>query len=227
MNAAPLIDIRGLTVERDGRRILDELELRLSPSERLAITGAIGSGKSTLLIALLGLLPHRVRHFRMLGTDCAQDRDFVALRGPVGLMFQDPDDQLLCPTVVEDVEFGPLNQGATRRQARARAEAALERVGLALLAGRPIHALSGGEKRLAALAGLLAMQPRVLLLDEPTVSLDPDTASRIVDVLEGTRLPMIIATHDLACVSRLVTRVAALRDGRLHPVPVATSERTR
>lgn len=217
MNQAALIDVRGLAVERDGQTILGGLSLQLQPAERLVVTGPVGSGKSTLLLALLGLLPYRAESLHILGVECRREADFVPLRGPVGLLFQDPDDQLLCPTVLEDVEFGPLNRGAAVPAAHAMAQAALARVGIGHLAARPVHALSGGEKRLVALAGLLAMQPRILLLDEPTASLDTQSVNRVIDVLEGTGLPMIIATHDPLCASRLASRTLALADGRILP----------
>ena len=143
--------------------------------------------------------------------------DFAPLRGPVGLLFQDPDDQLLGPTVLEDIEFGPLNLGWDAARAHDAADAALAQVGLAQLHDRPVHELSGGEKRLVALAGLLVMAPRLLLLDEPTVGLDERTAAQVVEVLRASGVSMLIATHDPRCVERLATRSAVLQDGRLQP----------
>jgi cobalt/nickel transport system ATP-binding protein len=159
------------------------------------------------------LLDHQAGRIELLGTHCKTENDFVPMRGKVGLLFQDPDDQLIGPTVLEDVEFGPLNLGWDAHQAHHAADEALDRVGLMHLADRPIHELSGGEKRLVALAGLLAMQPTVLLLDEPTVSLDSETSSRIIDILLASKLSMLIATHDPICLERLATRGASLENG--------------
>jgi cobalt/nickel transport system ATP-binding protein len=217
VNRAPLIEARGLTVGRDGRVVLRDVGLDLAPGERLFIAGPIGAGKSTLLLALIGLLPRQSGRVRLFGATCDDEADFAPLRGPVGLLFQDPDDQLLGPTVLEDVEFGPLNRGAGAAQAHGAAHAALCQVGCEHLQARPVHALSGGEKRLVALAGLLAMQPRVLLLDEPTAALDAEAAQRVTDVLAATALPMIVASHDEACAARLATRRLRLVDRGLRP----------
>jgi cobalt/nickel transport system ATP-binding protein len=221
-----LLEARGLTVRRGERTVLLAVDLELAPGERVFIDGASGAGKSTLLHALLGLVVPAGGSLRLLGRPCVSERDFAAVRGQLGLLFQDPDDQLLGPTVFEDAEFGPLNLGLTPVQAHAAAHRALVQVGIEHLAARPVHELSGGEKRLAALAGVLAMQPRALLLDEPTTGLDTAAATRLLDVLAATGLPMLVATHDAACVARLATRVLALADGRLaarpgsHPVSV-------
>jgi cobalt/nickel transport system ATP-binding protein len=215
VTAAPLVEARALAVARDGRAVLREVDLTLADGERVFIDGPIGAGKSTLLLALIGLLPRQAGSVRLFGRPCDGESDFAPLRGPVGLLFQDPDDQLLGPTVLEDVEFGPLNRGADAQQAHRAAEAALQHVACGHLLSRPVHALSGGEKRLVALAGLLAMQPRVLLLDEPTAALDADAARRVTDALAATGLPMIVASHDAACAARLATRRLTLADGRL------------
>jgi len=210
-----LAAVRRLTVERAGRRVLDGVDFTLAAGERLLIDGASGAGKSTLLLALLGFLPRSGGCIELLGRACAVERDFAALRGPVGLLFQDPDDQLLGPTLVEDVEFGPLNLGLNPRAAHAAARDALCRLGIDALAERPVHELSGGQKRLAAVAGVLAMRPRVLLLDEPTAGLDEDAAMRLLATLADTGLPMIVASHDPLCRRQLATRALVLRDGAL------------
>ncbi|MFO0146433.1 MAG: energy-coupling factor ABC transporter ATP-binding protein [Betaproteobacteria bacterium] len=210
-----LLQAEALVVARGERRVLDGVSLAVAPGERVFIDGASGAGKSTLPHALLGLVPLGGGAVHLLGQRCAQERDFAPLRGAVGLLFQDPDDQLLGPTVFEDVEFGPLNLGLARAQAHQAAHAALARVGIEHLHARPVHELSGGEKRLAALAGVLAMQPKLLLLDEPTSGLDDDASALVLEVLAGTGLPMLAATHDARCVARLATRVLRLRDGRI------------
>lgn len=207
---APLLEVDRLGVHRGGRPVLRELSLRLAAGERLLVQGASGAGKTTLLHALLGFVA-ATGDVRWFGRPMGSERDFAAVRGPVGLLFQDPDDQLLGPTVLEDVMFGPLNLGRPPAGARARAVQVLAGLGIADLAGRPVFELSGGEQRLAALAGVLAMDPRVLLLDEPTTGLDEDAAARVLDALAGSGLPMIVASHDPACGRRLATRTLALQ----------------
>jgi cobalt/nickel transport system ATP-binding protein len=213
----PLLQADDLSVARGDRRVLDGVSLRVTAGERVFIDGASGAGKSTLLHALLGFVPRSGGSVHLLGQPCMQERDFAPLRGRVGLLFQDPDDQLLGPTVFEDVEFGPLNLGLPPVEAHQAAHGALARVGIDHLESRPVHELSGGEKRLAALAGVLAMQPHVLLLDEPTTGLDEVASTRVLEVLAATGLSMLVATHDAQCVARLATRVLTLRDGRLSP----------
>jgi cobalt/nickel transport system ATP-binding protein len=221
-----LLQADALTVARGERRVLDGVSLAVAAGERVFIDGASGAGKSTLLHVLLGFVPRIAGTVRLLGQPCALERDFAPLRGPVGLLFQDPDDQLLGPTVFEDVEFGPLNLGLPPVEAHRAAHAALARVGIDHLEGRPVHELSGGEKRLAALAGVLALQPCVLLLDEPTTGLDEAASTRVLDVLAATGLPMLVATHDAQCVARLATRMLTLRDGQLAPTPSHSAARS-
>jgi cobalt/nickel transport system ATP-binding protein len=212
-----VIEVAGLAVERAGRSVLAGIDFHLDEGERLLIDGASGAGKSTLLHALLGFVERRGGRINLLGQPCGSEREFAALRGSVGLLFQDPDDQLIGPTVFEDVEFGPLNLGLDPHDAHRRAHASLERIGVAHLSERPVHELSGGEKRLAALAGVLAMQPSVLLLDEPTSGLDASAAERVVAALRAVELSLIVASHDPLCRQRLATRELVLRDGRLVP----------
>jgi cobalt/nickel transport system ATP-binding protein len=212
-----VIAAHALSVARGARAVLHDIGFELAPGERLLIDGDSGAGKSTLLHALLGFVPRTQGRIALFGRDCVTEHDFAPMRGPVGLLFQDPDDQLLGPSVFEDVEFGPLNLGVEPHEAHQRAHAVLARVGIEPLSARPVHELSGGQKRLAALAGVLAMQPRVLLLDEPTAGLDEGAAVRVLDALMATALPMIIASHDPLCRTRLASRSLQLRDGRLQP----------
>lgn len=212
-----IVAVEQLSVVRGTRTVLDDVGFALAPGERLLIDGDSGAGKSTLLHALLGFVPRRRGRIALFSRDCVTEHDFAPMRGPIGLLFQDPDDQLLGPSVFEDVEFGPLNLGVEPHEAHQRAHAVLARVGIEHLSARPVHELSGGEKRLAALAGVLAMQPRVLLLDEPTAGLDESAATRVLEALLATALPMIVASHDPLCRTRLAMRSLQLRDGRLGP----------
>jgi cobalt/nickel transport system ATP-binding protein len=213
-----LLRMQNVSVRRADRAILDDINLHLDAGERVVIRGAIGSGKTTLLLAALGLLPHESGTIELLGSRCRSEKEFALRRAEIGLLFQDPDDQLLGPTVLEDIEFGPLNLGWTAQRAHHAADIALAKVGLAHLAERPVHEISGGEKRLVALAGLLAMAPKVLLLDEPTVSLDEPSAQQILDILIDSGLSMLIATHDPFCIDSLATRCVVLQNGRIQSI---------
>jgi cobalt/nickel transport system ATP-binding protein len=213
-----LLQMDGVAVRRSARPVLEGVDLRLEQGERVAVVGAVGAGKSTLLLTAMGLLAHGSGDIGLLGRPCRSEADFAPLRGPVGLLFQDPDDQLIGPTVLEDIEFGPLNLGWTAARAHDAADAALAQVGLAHLHDRPVHELSGGEKRLVALAGLLVMSPRLLLLDEPTVSLDDASAAQILGILRASGVSMLIATHDPRCIESLATRSVMLQGGKLQPL---------
>lgn len=217
MTRPALLTMRNVALRRSGRSVLEGVDLDVREGERVVILGGIGAGKTTLLMAALGLLPHDAGEIGLLGQACRSEADFAPLRGAVGLAFQDPDDQLIGPTVLEDVEFGPLNLGWDARRAHAAAHDALAQVGVEGLADRPVHELSGGEKRLVALAGLLAMSPRLLLLDEPTASLDERSAQQLLQILRSSGLSMLVATHDPHCVERLGTRCVRLEGGLIRP----------
>ncbi len=213
----PLFDLADVTVERAGRRVLDRVCLRLEAGERLALIGANGAGKTTLLRTLVGLERPTAGRIVAFGAERKIEKDFREVRALAGYLFQDPDDQLFSPTVIEDVAFGPLNLGLTPRDAVARAEATLDRLGLAPLARRITHRLSGGEKRLVALAGVLAMTPRVLLLDEPTNALDETRLETLSQILAGLDVAMVIVSHDRRFLERHATRAVVLADGHLAP----------
>jgi len=214
---SPLFLLESLSVTRGGRTVLDRLSLRLDPGERLALVGANGAGKTTLLRTLVGLERPTAGTLTAFGAPRRRERDFHEVRRRAGLLFQDPDDQLFAPTVIEDVAFGPLNLGLPPEAARQRAEDTLARFGLAALRDRITHHLSGGEKRLVSLAALLAMRPEVLLLDEPGNALDRDHGSRLEEVLASLDLAMVIVSHDDRLLARLATRAVVLRDGALIP----------
>lgn len=197
------------------RPLLESINLDLLPGERLGLCGANGSGKSSLLHLLLGLERADSGAIHLLGRKCTEEVDFRPLRGQIGLMFQEPDDQLFCPTVEEDVAFGPLNLGYKHRQVHALVGEVLDELRLTHLASRPIHHLSGGEKRMVALAGLLVMQPKVLLLDEPTSGLDADAQALVTHALLSLPQAMIVVSHDAGFLRRVTTRRLALRDGVL------------
>jgi cobalt/nickel transport system ATP-binding protein len=192
------------------RPVLRNLALRIASGERVAIVGGNGAGKTTLLRALMGLHPVDGT-LTVGGRRITRAEDAVA--AGVGLVFQNPDDQLFGATVGEDVLFGPRNQRLDDAAACERRDAALEQLGIAALAARPIEELSFGEKKRACLAGLLAMRPKLLLLDEPTAGLDPLAEAALVALLRGLDATLVVATHAVDVVPRLCDRVIVLAGG--------------
>lgn len=218
---APLLRFADVTFAYDAQRpLLVDLCLELAAGERLSLIGGNGSGKTTLLHLAVGLLKPRAGTVLAFGRARRHERDFVEVRQRIGLLFQDADDQLFCPTVIDDVAFGPLNLGHDRRTARAIAERTLADLGIAELADRLPHHLSGGEKRLVTLAAVLAMRPEALLLDEPTLGLDEAAEARLLDLLLGLPQAMLIVCHDRAVRRRLATRAVRLIDGKARDCPV-------
>lgn len=197
--------------------VLKGADMRLEAGERLSITGHNGAGKSTLLHITVGLLIPQAGRVVAFGAERRAEGDYHEVRRRAGLVFQDPDDQLFCPTVAEDIAFGPLNLGASRDQALAIVDTTLARMGLTHLRDRITHKLSGGEKRLITLATVLAMEPDVLLLDEPTNALDRENEEHLTELLLGLPQAMVIVSHNAHFRDRLATRSLTMADGRLVP----------
>ena len=214
----PAVLVEGLSYRYpDGRHALKGVNLSISPGECVALVGPNGAGKSTLLLHLNGLLPESTRD-RSAGKveidGLVFDKDSaVEIRRRVGLVFQDPDDQLFAPTVLEDVAFGPLNLGMSKSEAKRIALESLERVGLIDLSDRPPRHLSFGERKRACLAGVLACSPSVLVLDEPTANLDPRARRRFMTLIRDLPATKLIATHDLEMVVELCPRSIVLDSG--------------
>lgn len=227
MNAPPLLVLDQVTVRRGEATVLHAIDLELHAGERLALVGPNGAGKTTLLRTLVGLEPITSGRIHAFGRDRRGEKDFREVRARAAFLFQDPDDQLFCPTVLDDVAFGPLNLGLGRQDAAAQARACLDRLGLLHLADRVTHRLSGGEKRLVSLAAVLAMRPQVLLLDEPTNALDEANHARMLEVLSGLDTAMILVSHDRSVLERLSTRAVALRAGRLSQAQIHRHAVTR
>jgi len=196
-------------------RILDGADFRVNPGDRLALIGPNGSGKTTLLHIMVGLLKPDAGTVMAFGAERRTEQDFCDVRRRAGLVFQDPDDQLFCPTVAEDVAFGPLNLGKSPDEALAIVDRTLDQLHLAHLRDRVTHKLSGGEKRLVSLATVLAMEPEVLLLDEPTNALDEGTQERLVKMLDELPQAMVIISHDAAFRRQATSRQFRLEAGRL------------
>ena len=197
------------------RPVLEGVRFTLSPGEKVALNGPNGAGKTTLLHLMVGLVTPRTGRIFAFGRERRVEADFVEVRARAGLLFQDADDQLFCPTVAEDVAFGPLNQGKSKAEARAIVHQTLSELGLEGLEHRVTHKLSGGQRRLVSLAAVLAMRPQALLLDEPTNALDEATRARLLDILAGLPLAMVIVSHDQGVLDRLATRAVRLEAGRL------------
>lgn len=215
---APALALDGIRFTYGADRVvLEGVSLEIARGERVGLSGPIGAGKSTLISVAMGLLAPDAGTIRLFGAECGDERAFRPARLRCGVLFQDPDDQLFCATVGEDVAFGPLNQGLNPAEAADRVVEALAMVGLEGFEDRITYRLSGGEKRLAALAGALAMRPELLLLDEPLAGLDPETAARIVRALAATDAAMLVVSHQQAELSPLITRRLRLRGARLEP----------
>ena len=198
----------------DGTRALEGVSFEVGHGEAIAVVGANGAGKSTLLAHLNGLLNPTEGEVRIGGTPVVKGT-LADIRRTVGMVFQDPDDQLFMPTVAEDVGFGPLNLGLPVDEVRARVEQSLARVDAGHLATRPPYRLSGGEKRAVAIATVLAMDPAMLVMDEPSSGLDPRARRRLIGLLASFTHTRIIATHDLDLALELCERTLVLARGRL------------
>jgi cobalt/nickel transport system ATP-binding protein len=199
----------------DGTEALRGVSFTLAPGECVGLLGPNGSGKSTLLLHLNGILPERLSPSGAvcIAGQAITEATLESVRRQVGLLFQDPDDQLFCPTVEEDVAFGPQQLGLGGQALAARIERSLSLVGLAGYGHRATHHLSHGEKRRACLAGVLACEPDVLVLDEPTSDLDPRGRREFKKLLQGIPATKLIATHDLEWVVELCSRVIVLDGG--------------
>jgi len=212
--AEPLLQIAGLTYTySDGTPALRGVDLAVQCGEKVGLVGQNGSGKSTLLMCVSGLYSGK-GVIRVEGVEQTGSRG-CAIRGRVGLVFQSPDDQLFMPTLADDLAFGPVNLGLDAHEVGHRVEDAASAMSLSDLLDRPPHHLSMGQKRNAAIASVLAMHPALLLMDEPSSNLDPRSRRRLIDVLKGLNATLLIASHDLALVGTVCSRVALIDEGRI------------
>ncbi|HOA73522.1 MAG TPA: ABC transporter ATP-binding protein [Phycisphaerae bacterium] len=197
----------------DGTHALQGINLSLSAGEKVGLVGPNGSGKSTLLLCLAGLVFGRGR-ITFAGEPLTPQR-VREVRGRIGLVFQSADDQLFMPSLAEDLAFGPTNLGLPADLVRQRVQRVADRMGLSHMLERPPHHLSMGQRRNAAVAGVLVMQPELLLMDEPASNLDPRSRRRLIETLSSLPMTLLIASHDLAMVAGLCSRAVLIDQGRV------------
>lgn len=198
----------------DGRAAIKDLSCEVASGERVAVLGANGAGKSSLLLSLVGLAPVSGGRLTVAGMELGS-KTMRAVRSKCGLLFQNPDDQLFSVKVRDDIAFGPQNLDWPPEEIAAKTAAVMELLGIAHLAEYPPHKLSGGEKRKAALAGVLVMEPEIILFDEPTAFLDPRSQRELADIICGLKQMCLIATHDLNFARKVCTRGLLLNEGVL------------
>ncbi len=197
----------------DGTVAVNHLNLNIRPGEHLALIGANGAGKSSLILSMVGVIPGKGK-ITVDGTELNKN-NLTEIRKKVGIVFQNPDDQLFLPTIYDDIAFGPRNLGLDEESVRYRVEDRLELLHISHLKEKSALKLSGGEKRMAAMATVLAMKPAVMVLDEPTAFLDPKARRNLIQVLQKLPHTMLIATHDLTFAAEVCSRCILLKEGSL------------
>lgn len=219
-STTPIIELRNLSYSYGNSKIeaLRDINLKISPGEKVAFLGANGAGKSTLFKHLNGILkPSSGEVF--VHEEPISKKNIAKVRQTVGIVFQNPDDQILAPTVEQDVAFGPVNMGLSEKEVSSRVDEALGLVNMRGLEDRSPHHLSGGQKKRVAIAGILAMRPEVIVLDEPTAGLDPMGAENIMAVIEKMNhdlgITIILSTHDVDMVPLFADRVFLMHHGRI------------
>ncbi|MBU1344302.1 MAG: energy-coupling factor ABC transporter ATP-binding protein [Proteobacteria bacterium] len=196
-------------------KVLDHLNLEINKGDKIGMMAPNGSGKTTLLHTIMGLCKPDAGTIKVFGNLVQHEKDFLAVRSKIGLLFQDSDDQLFCPTVLDDVAFGPLNLGFSRQEAIDLSRKTLEKLGILSFEQSVTHRLSGGQKRLVALAAVLAMEPEVLLLDEPTAGLDNKVKEKLIHILNTLDISYFVISHEFDFVSAVTDRVYSMENGRI------------
>jgi cobalt/nickel transport system ATP-binding protein len=215
-NDEPIIRLQEISFSYPGGPpVLDCCDFVMRKGDRIGLVAPNGSGKTTLFHIVMGLLKPAGGRMEIFGHSVREEKDFVPVRQRIGLLFQDADDQLFSPTVLEDVAFGPLNMGKSKDEAIDISRRVLAGLGLGEFEKRITFKLSGGEKRMVALATVLAMEPEVLLLDEPTSGLDESTKERLKHVLRRLDLSYILISHEFDFMADVVTSFFTLKEGKL------------
>ncbi len=194
---------------------LDNLDLEINRGDRLGIMAPNGSGKTTLLHTIMGLCKPDSGIIEIFGKQLKSEKDFSPIRSKIGLLFQDSDDQLFCPTVMEDVAFGPLNLGFSQPDAIKIARQTLVRLGIEDFEQSVTHRMSGGQKRLVALAAVLAMKPEVLLLDEPTAGLDSKVKNKLINILNDLNITFLVISHEFDFIQAVTDKIYSMEEGRV------------
>ena len=211
----PALEVRELAFAYpDGTQALFGVDITVDRGERVALLGPNGAGKTTLVLHLNAIHPAQHGEVRVGGLPATKD-NLREIRRRVGIVFQDPDDQLFMPTVREDVAFGPANMGLADDELEERVLQALEAVGMAAFADRPPHHLSFGQRRRVSVATVLAMEPEILVLDEPSSNLDPAGRRELADILRSLEITMLMVTHDLPYALQLCPRALVINGGRI------------
>jgi cobalt/nickel transport system ATP-binding protein len=211
----PALEVEGVAFAYpDGHQALFGVSLRIAQGERVALLGPNGAGKTTLVLQCNGVLLPGAGRVTVTGLPVAPEH-LREIRRRVGIVFQDPDDQLFMPTVAEDVAFGPANLGLRGAELETRVKAALGAVGMEEHAGRPPHHLSFGQRRRVAVATVLAMEPDILILDEPSSNLDPASRRELAEILTGLDVTILMVTHDLPYALQLCPRALVMNGGRI------------
>lgn len=213
-----VIELNNIVYAFPGRsNTLDGLNFHLHHGEKLGLFGPNGAGKTTMLHILMGLIKPQHGDIKLFNNTMQDGECFDEARLKIGFLFQHSDDQLFCPTVLDDVAFGPLNQGLPPELARKNAQAALKTVGLEGFEDRVPYRLSGGEKKLVALATILSMKPEVLVLDEPTTGLSPEAKERLIEILQELDMARLVVSHEPDFLAATTDRLIAMRDGKIKP----------
>ena len=197
----------------NGIQILKDINFKIEEGETIGLIGCNGAGKSTLMKVLLGLLPHE--GIITVGDLELNKKNLEEVRRKLGFVLQDSDNQMFMPTVYEDMMFGPLNYGHSKEEAEARVDQVLEELNLTYLKHKYNHKISGGEKRMAAIATILTMRPKVMLMDEPSTALDPENRRRVINAINKLDITKVIASHDLDMILDTCERVILMHDGEI------------
>jgi cobalt/nickel transport system ATP-binding protein len=210
-----IIKLKNITFSYPGLNtpILDSLNLEIKKGDKIGMMAPNGSGKTTLLHTIMGLCRPDSGTIEIFGNQVKYEKDFIPIRSKIGLLFQDSDDQLFCPTVLEDVAFGPLNLGFSRNDAIDIARNTLEKFEMQSLEQSVTHRISGGQKRLVALAAVLAMKPEVLLLDEPTAGLDNKVKEKLIHILKNLDITFLVISHEFDFIKAVTQKIYSMENG--------------
>lgn len=210
-----ILKVENLSVKIGDRYILREVNFSISDGEKIFIVGPNGAGKTTLIETIMGFVKPESGNIYLFGEKVYTENDFYKLRTTIGYIFQNSDDQLFSPTVEEELAFGPLNLGLNRKEIERRIETVLKNLGIEHLRKRYTHQLSGGEKRIVSIASVLTMEPKCLVMDEPSTGLDEEKFSHLVSFLKNTNKSIIVVTHDKELIEKLNWKIYRMKNGQL------------